>query len=278
MPVNLVVHYAADPMTATGTSGQCGISTLGGPHWPAHKVLNYRRWQRPRQQPKHAFQSMFKAATRLAATATLAVSLCACAGSSGPISVATASAGDSWTEEALLHDGQKLLVQRWVQRGGRHEVGQAGAFVEQTLRFEMPQGGRTVTWKDSFSPDLGTANFLPLLVDAVGSTAYVVAYPMGCLAYNKWGRPNPPYVVFKQEADAWKQIALQDLPLEITTPNLILSDPDMFARKVGTRVVSAEVIGQEVRERKDAQYRRVLRKPLPLGKCPQYSASPKAPG
>ena len=32
--------------------------------------------------------------------------------------------GASWQEEVLLHDGRKLVVDRSVERGGRHEIGQ----------------------------------------------------------------------------------------------------------------------------------------------------------
>ncbi len=36
--------------------------------------------------------------------------------------------GDSWKEEVLLHDGSKIVVERMVKRGGRHEVGQKPPF------------------------------------------------------------------------------------------------------------------------------------------------------
>jgi hypothetical protein len=32
--------------------------------------------------------------------------------------------GESWQEEVLLHDGQKLIVERAQTRGGNHEIGQ----------------------------------------------------------------------------------------------------------------------------------------------------------
>lgn len=31
--------------------------------------------------------------------------------------------GYSWKEEVLLHDGSKIVVERSVERGGRHEIG-----------------------------------------------------------------------------------------------------------------------------------------------------------
>ncbi|MDH5253899.1 MAG: hypothetical protein OEW25_11290, partial [Nitrospira sp.] len=69
--------------------------------------------------------------------------------------------GDSWQEEVLLHDGRKMVVERKVERGGRHEVGQKPPYKEQRLSFTMPGTTQTVTWEDHYSDDLGQANFLP---------------------------------------------------------------------------------------------------------------------
>lgn len=167
--------------------------------------------------------------------------------------------GDSWQEEVLLHDGRKIVVERYVQRGGRHEIGQKGAYVEQTLAFKLPDSNQTVEWKDSLSPDLGTASFLPMLLDIAEGTPYLVVYPMGCLSYNKWGRPNPPYVVFKYDAKTWQRIPLESLPLELKTPNLIFSDPDITVEKMGKRIVSADTIQRIVAATKQAEYKTIFR-------------------
>ncbi|MDH4154800.1 MAG: hypothetical protein OEV01_13520 [Nitrospira sp.] len=95
--------------------------------------------------------------------------------------------GESWQEEVLLHDGSKMVVDRMVKRGGRHEVGQKPSFTDQRLRFTVPGNNQTITWEDHASSDLGQANFLPMAVDISGGTPYLVVYPMGCLSYNRWG-------------------------------------------------------------------------------------------
>jgi hypothetical protein len=105
--------------------------------------------------------------------------------------------GDSWKEEVLLHDGNKIIVERTVSRGGRHEIGQEPPIKEQSLSFILPGTNESVTWEDKFTEDIGGANFLPTLLDIHNSVAYLVVKPMGCMSYNKWGRPNPPYVIFK---------------------------------------------------------------------------------
>ena len=59
--------------------------------------------------------------------------------------------GDCWQEEVLLHDGQKIVVTRTVERGGRHEIGQRPPYKEQELSFTLPGTGANITWVDHFS-------------------------------------------------------------------------------------------------------------------------------
>src|SRR5476649_3041648 len=150
--------------------------------------------------------------------------------------------GDSWKEEVLLHDGSKIIVERIVERGGRHEIGQQPPIKAETLTFTLPTAHERITWKNEYSQDVGLADFMPVLLDTFQGTAYLVSAPVGCLSYNKWGRPNPPYVIFKYEDKAWKRTPLQELPTEIKTPNLIVSSPDNKVEQIGKSFVSAEDI------------------------------------
>ena len=50
---------------------------------------------------------------------------------------------------------------------------------------------------------------------------YLATSPAGCIAYNKWGRPNPPYVLFKYVNDKWQQIPLKEFPRELAEANLM---------------------------------------------------------
>jgi len=90
----------------------------------------------------------------------------------------------------------------------------------------------------------------------------VVAYPMGCQSYNKWGRPNPPYVVFKYQDKDWKRIPLQELPAEFNTPNLIFSEPDRVAKRIPQSPVSAETIKAITAEYRQPEYRTILREAM----------------
>ncbi|MEW6427016.1 MAG: hypothetical protein AB1568_03150 [Thermodesulfobacteriota bacterium] len=170
--------------------------------------------------------------------------------------------GTSWKEEVLLHDHSKIIVERTVKRGGRHEIGQQSPYKYQSLVFRMPGTGQKVKWEDKFSQDIGMANFLPMLFDVEGCVAYLVVKPMGCLSYNKWGRPNPPYVIFKYEGKTWQRIQLSGLPAEIKTPNLIFSAPDIAVEKSASRFMTAETIKKIISGYKQPEYRTIIREPL----------------
>jgi hypothetical protein len=169
---------------------------------------------------------MMKRLTRLGLLLMLGVSMNAGAGFLG-------FGGTSWKEEVLLNEGSKIIVERTVDRGGRHEIGQQPPIKNQSVTFTFPIANESVTWEDNFTEDIGGANFLLMQLEIRKDIAYLVANPMGCLSYNKWGRPNPPYVVFKYQNKAWNRITLQELPVVFTTPNLIFSSPDDEARKAG---------------------------------------------
>ncbi len=183
--------------------------------------------------------------------------------------------GTSWKEEVLLHDGKKLIVERSVVRKGRHEPFQQPTIGEQSLSFDLPATHQRVRWKDEYSEDLGHANFLPMMLEIDKGVAYLVASPLGCLSYNKWGRPNPPYVVFKFQEGGWKRIALQELPTKFKTPNLIISSPDDAAKKAGVNPISAEMVSRinnapVAAGAEQLQYKTILREPMKLGTldCP----------
>lgn len=169
--------------------------------------------------------------------------------------------GTSWKEEVLLHDGSKLVVERTVTRGG-HGIAQQSIATEENLSFTLPGTNERITWIDQFSPDLGSSNFNLMMLEISNGLAYLVASPMGCLSYNKWGRPNPPYVVFQHRDKAWSRIELQNLPREFTAPNLIISSPDAEAKKLGSGTISAETIKKLNTGFSQPEFRSILREPF----------------
>lgn len=182
----------------------------------------------------------------------------------------------SWKEEVVLHDGNKVIVSRSATRGGRHEPFQRSSFYSQDLSFVMPITKEKVIWQDKFSEDINGANFLPMMLEIDQDIAYLVVNPLGCLSYNKWGRPNPSYIVFKYQNKVWNRISLQELPEALNTPNLIFSSPDDAAKKSGQRIVSAETIKALYAGYRQSEYKTILREPTKNGggitSCPDYNS------
>ena len=188
----------------------------------------------------------------------LTLSMNACAGLFGLDST-------SWKEEVLLHGGKKIIVERSLQRGGRHEIGQRSGATSESATLTIPETNQTVTWNDKYSDDIGSSNFNLMMIEVSGNIAYIVASPMGCLSYNKWGRPNPPYVIFKHQDKVWERIPLQELPTEFTTPNVVVSSPDDAAKESVRGLVSADKV-KELNKGSGGyhppQYQAILREPL----------------
>ena len=188
------------------------------------------------------------------------------------------SGGHSWNEEVLLHDGQKIIVERSQRYGGRSEPGQSSPIKEHSVRFKLPGSAKAITWTSEYGEDLGRTNFNLLAVHALNGTPYIVASPNLCLSYNKWGRPNPPYVIFKYERDQWQRIALHTFPIEFKTVNVVLSIQRFQADELSTAgLTSAETIANANRRSETPEFKRILRVPLERDKCPQYSSGPRAP-
>ena len=147
---------------------------------------------------------------------TTGISTSACAGFLG-------FGGESWKEEVLLHDGSKMIITRSQTYGGRHEIGQPPPIKEHTITFTLPGSDKRITWTSEYGDDIGRTNFTLLGVHLLNGTPYVVTKPNLCLSYNKWGRPNPPYVFFKYDGKAWQRISLEEFPAEFKTINVVVS-------------------------------------------------------
>lgn len=171
----------------------------------------------------------------------------------------------TWKEEVLLHDGSKIIVEREVKRGGRHEIGQQPPIKEQSLAFTLPTTNERLVWKSEYSKDVRLADFQPLLLDIFQGTVYVVTLPVGCLSYNKWGRPNPPYVVFKYQGTEWQRITLQELPAQFKTPNLIISSPDNEVKKMGKSFVTAAMVQRANSDLSQSEFKNILREVVKRG-------------
>lgn len=154
--------------------------------------------------------------------------------------------GDSWKEEVLLHDGQKIVVKRSLSYGGRHELGKEEPIKEQTISFLIPGSSKEVTWTSEYGDDIGRTNFSLLAVHLLNGTPYIVAEPNLCLSYNKWGRPNPPYVFFKYGGKEWQRIPISEFPAEFKTFNIVIG---LASQSVEVLVKEGLVSAETVKKR-----------------------------
>ena len=186
---------------------------------------------------------------RWSSTFAWAIGLSACM-------VLPTSGADSWKEEVLLHDGRKIIVERSQTYKGRSEPGQRAPIGEHTIRFSLPGSSKTVTWTSEYGEEIGRTDFDLLALHIKNNTPYVVAEPNLCLSYNKWGRPNPPYVVFRHDGNTWQRIAFDALPSEFTTVNVVQGirgidvENLVKARRISAEQVAGLNAGQERPEAK----------------------------
>lgn len=224
---------------------------------------------------KHFLYSLLIAALTLS---SFAISLSAEAGIFG-------FGGDSWKEEVLLHDGSTMIVKRSLSYGGRHEIGQSIPVSEQTASFTIPQTGKSYIWTSEYGEELGRTNFNLLAIHVLDGTPYIIAAPNLCLSYNKWGRPNPPYVIFKYTDKAWQRIQISELPQEFNTLNVLNNIKEEDTRGISSmRTISADAIKARNAELRQPENQSLVRGPVKGGgvtSCEviiQYKCGWGAPG
>lgn len=171
-------------------------------------------------------------------------------------------AGNSWKEEVELHNGTNLLVTRTQSYKGRHEIGQAVPVGEHTVSFTLPSTGESYSWTSEYGEELGRTNFKLLAIHVLDNTPYIIAEPNLCLSYNKWGRPNPPYVIYKHTENAWKRIPIEELPPEFKTLNVLINIRPEDIRGISSmRTISAATIKTRNAELRKPEHRTILREP-----------------
>jgi hypothetical protein len=146
--------------------------------------------------------------------------------------------------------------------GGRSEPGaRESSSTFQTVVFNTPAGD--IEWTTDFRDSQPEPNSLSLIAfDIVKGVPYIATRPAGCIAYNKWQRPNPPQVLFKYVNRQWVRIGLEEFPMEITQANVVLGRPSTEVLKP---FYSADDVQKENRDVKYLEYRSILREPMANG-------------
>lgn len=187
----------------------------------------------------------------------------------------------AWKEQVLLHDGSKIIVQREeiYDAGLRHEIGQGAPLAEQTIRFKIPNTNQSVTWKSSNRSFEQPENLNVLSLDFLNDIPYLATTTAYCLAYNRWGRPNPPYIFFKYIGE-WQRIPVEEFPEQFKI-NLIFGTAQWINEKIAKDskqygFLRAETVAEINKESgRSKQFYYIFRTPFPIdnmtivGGCPE---------
>ena len=180
-------------------------------------------------------------------------------------SMSACSATMSWKEEVKLHDGRVITSERFYNLGGfpgldAHER----VPLDEEVTFNLPNG-KSIFWRNDFRDSVPEKNSLNhFRFDIVNGVPYLATYPAGCIAYNKWGRPNPPQVLFKYENEQWQRITLMELPPELigTSANVIVGRPASSLLKSFYTVESVDEKNYYV---STPEYKTIMREPVKDG-------------
>lgn len=183
---------------------------------------------------------------------------------------ACAMGGASWKEEVLLYDGKKLIVERSQTYDGYAEPASTErSLAEEKWEFRIPGSNRKIVWKSDFRRPPEGDSLMLLQLNFLDDVPYVATTPAGCLSYNHWKRPNPPYVFFKYDGKAWQQIPLSEFPSAFKESNVAVGRPDSNHRE-GLLIVATI---KEENRLLEPYLRVIAREPLKLGSigvsCPE---------
>ncbi len=178
--------------------------------------------------------------------------------------------GKNWKEEVLLNDGRKVIAERVQNLGGRPTLeSRERQILDETITFSIPETHQKITWTMSFRDDVSEPNGINVVVlDIVNNVPYIGGYPAGCIAYNKWKRPNPPQILFKYEGGQWKRVTLAEFPPQISRANVIVGGPPAEGIKSFYTVAQ---VNEENRDIDTPEYKTILREAIPgggQGLCP----------
>jgi hypothetical protein len=168
----------------------------------------------------------------------------------------------SWKEEVLLHDGSKIIVKRWQKTINVYSYEKSTLLQRQSLNFKHPKTREKIVWKDGPTEGIRNANFRLLAFHIKDNTPYIITEAYDCFSYNKWGRPNPPYIIFKYEGEEWKRIAIHDLPSELTSINLMLNTTGKTEINTALRGLATTDNRIKLRRPPHAMYKSIVRTPM----------------
>ena len=160
-----------------------------------------------------------------------------------------------WHQEALLHDGRTLWVERHSERGSPFP-GNSGLETGQTLAFSHPNTGERIEWR---IPE----GLQPVMLDFEQGVPYYVLDTYVSSDYSKWGCPNPPYLVYRYQQGKWKRVAFELLPAQFVILNLMRMSKDARGLVDGGRISVDQMEAYfKDGEQGTKKFRRILREKI----------------
>jgi hypothetical protein len=164
-----------------------------------------------------------------------------------------------------------------------HEIGQGPPLAEHATTFTIPGTHKQVTWRIDNRSIAAPGHLDLLALDFLNGVPYVATTPNRSFAYDKWNRPNPPYVFFRYVGE-WERIPLDEFP-EPFVINVVV--PSLKNEQDKTKVVAENKEYGFVRAQTVAEINRgpgrsresysIIRTPLDEWKPRPEHKGPKAP-
>lgn len=129
----------------------------------------------------------------------------------------------TWKEEVLLHDGKTIVAERKQTYGGKPTIdSRERSVLDEEWTFQNPDNQQQVVWKNNLRRPPEGSSLMLMILGIKDGAPYIATSPAGCIAYNHWGRPNPPYVFFRYDGAQWQRIPLAEFPVEFKDANVVV--------------------------------------------------------
>ena len=139
------------------------------------------------------------------------------------ISLAVSGCGEripplKWTEDVKLPDGRVTTLTRYQEFRGTHELGAPPTESNSWFEFKNPETSATVRWQ-------GTRELSTVALMMDGPTPLLLTMP-NFSGPEKFGCPNPPYLLFRFSGTTWQQVIPFAAPISILRVNMTFHPHD----------------------------------------------------
>jgi len=128
------------------------------------------------------------------------------------------SASLKWTEDVRMPDGRVVTLTRYQEFKGPYNIGDTPSVSDYWFEFKHPTNGMLVRWdgqRELSTVALMMREELPVLL---------VAPNFG--GFQKYNCPNPSYLLFQFEHEAWRQVPLETVPVKKLRSNMTAHPKD----------------------------------------------------